>query len=194
MNIGNSDVSNEIAYRDNTADDDSIISHSSGGFVKMLSPIKPYHFSTDIVPSKPEFVFQIDTSRSRPFTLRLTYITGAGYLAGLTIGGSWGVFEGFKSIFQMQGAGRKVKFAAILNLITRRGPFLGNNLGILSMYFAFSEQMFRKFRDKEDRINKILAAVSSGSLWRSTKSLRATIFAGIIGGIFAGSYFIFDIS
>ena len=194
MDNDNSDGSNEIIPRNNTVPDNSIFSPSSGPLVKMLSPIKPYHFNTDIVPSRPEFVFQIDTSRSRPFTLRLTYITGAGYLTGLTIGGSWGLFEGLKSVLQMQEASRKVNFTALLNSITRRGPFLGNNLGILSMYFAFSEQMLRKFRNKEDKFNKILAAVSSGCLWRSTKSFRAATFAGIVGGTIAGTYFIFEFS
>ena len=193
MDNDNSDVSNELAARNTAVPSDATISQYSGGLAKMLSPIEPYHFNTDMVPSRPEFVFQMDTSRSRPFTLRLTYITGAGYLTGLTIGGSWGVFEGFNSILLMQESSRKVKFTALLNSITRRGPFLGNNLGILSMYFAFSEQVFRKFRNKEDKLNKMLAAVSAGCLWRSTKSFRAIIFAGIMGGTIVGSYYIFDI-
>ena len=169
------------------------LSPSSSSVLSSISPILPYHFDTQIIPSHPEFLFQIDTSRSRPFTLRLTYITGSGYLAGLAFGGMWGITEGFITIFKHRETSRKVNLTAMLNSITRRGPFFSNTLGIITMYFAFSEQIFRKVRNKEDNVNKIIAAIAAGSLWRCTKSLRAVTLAGVIGGTIVGSYCIFYI-
>ncbi|KAI6658358.1 Mitochondrial import inner membrane translocase subunit tim23-like [Oopsacas minuta] len=177
---------------DNSSLHDTNVLDSTRGSINMVSPIMPYHFNTNIIPSKPEYIFQLDTSRSRPFTLRLTYITGSGYITGLALGGSWGIVEGCIALFRLQDASRKVRITAMLNSITRRGPLFGNNLGILSMYFAFSEQIIRRFRNNQDNLNKVFAAIFAGTLWRCTKSLRATVIAGFFGGIVVGCYHLFD--
>ena len=169
------------------------LSSTSNSLLSPISPILPYHFNTHRIPSHPEYLFQIDTSKSRPFTLRLTYITGSGYLTGLAFGGLWGIAEGFFTILKLREASRKVNLTAMLNSITRRGPFFGNTLGILSMYFAMSEQILRKLRNREDNINKIVAGFTAGAIWRCSKSLRALTLAGAIGGSLVGSYYLFHV-
>ena len=49
-------------------------------------------------------------------------------LAGLTVGGVWGVGEGVQ-----RGAGlsARLRATAIVNGMTRRGPFLANNFAVL---------------------------------------------------------------
>ena len=193
--IGNNDTESNLPTftSPTTLQSNDLSPRSSSSLLSSISPILPYHFNAHIIPTQPEFLFQIDTSRSRPFTLRLTYITGSGYLTGLTCGGLWGLSEGFISIFKHRDTSRKVKITAMLNSITRRGPFFANTLGIITMYFAFSEQIFRKFRGKEDNFNKIIAAFTAGSLWKCTRSLRALTFGGLIGGTIVGSYYMFNL-
>ena len=48
--------------------------------------------------------------------------------AGLAVGGVWGIGEGVQ---RGVGLSNRLKATAIVNGITRRGPFLGNNLAIL---------------------------------------------------------------
>ena len=157
-----------------------------------ISPIMPYHFDTQSIPKVPQYVFEIDTNKSRPFTQRLTYTTGTGYILGLSTGGIWGLGEGIVTIRKLQEASGKVKITALLNSVTRRGPFIANNFGIVTMYFAISEQIFRRVRSESDQKNKLLAAISAGILWKCTKSVRATVLAAIFGGTIAGSYILID--
>jgi import inner membrane translocase subunit TIM23 len=66
---------------------------------------------------------------SRGWTDDLCYGTGTTYLAGLTLGGAVGLAEGVR-----KGAGSpnmKIRLNTTLNSITRRGPGLGNSVGVI---------------------------------------------------------------
>ena len=47
---------------------------------------------------------------------------------GLSIGGVWGLVEGVRSL---DGKTGRLRVNSIVNGCTRRGPFLGNSLGVL---------------------------------------------------------------
>lgn len=66
---------------------------------------------------------------SRSWSDDLCYGTGTTYLAGLTLGGAVGLAEGVR-----KGAGSpnmKIRLNTTLNSITRRGPGLGNSVGVI---------------------------------------------------------------
>ena len=48
--------------------------------------------------------------------------------AGLAVGGVWGLYEG---LWRPDGKTVRLRMNAVLNGITRRGPFTGNSLGVL---------------------------------------------------------------
>lgn len=70
---------------------------------------------------------------SRGFTDDLCYGTGITYLSALGIGGSLGLVEGLRRV--PVTAPTKIKLNAILNGVTRRGPFLGNSAGVVAMMY-----------------------------------------------------------
>ena len=47
---------------------------------------------------------------------------------GLTIGGTWGLYEGLRN---PDGRTMKLRLNSVLNGMTRRGPFLANSLGVV---------------------------------------------------------------
>ncbi|KAJ2036443.1 Mitochondrial import inner membrane translocase subunit tim23, partial [Coemansia sp. S16] len=65
---------------------------------------------------------------SRGWSDDLCYGTGTMYILGLTSGGAWGFMEGLRS---QHGINFKLRVNSVLNSMTRRGPFVGNSLGIL---------------------------------------------------------------
>jgi import inner membrane translocase subunit TIM23 len=60
---------------------------------------------------------------SRGWSDDLCYGTGVSYLAGLSMGGAWGLAEGLRRT--PASAPPKLRLNAVLNACTRRGPFLG---------------------------------------------------------------------
>ncbi len=48
--------------------------------------------------------------------------------AGLAVGGVWGVSDGVR---RMEGRTTRLRLNAVINAVTRRGPFLANTLGTL---------------------------------------------------------------
>jgi import inner membrane translocase subunit TIM23 len=74
---------------------------------------------------------------SRGWTDDLCYGTGTTYLAGLTLGGAVGLAEGVK-----KGAGSpnmKIRLNTTLNSITRRGPGLGNSVGVIGKHICVKQ-------------------------------------------------------
>ena len=49
-------------------------------------------------------------------------------ILGLTIGGTWGLYEGLRN---PDGKTMKLRLNSVLNGMTRRGPFLANSLGVV---------------------------------------------------------------
>ncbi|KAF8423571.1 Tim17/Tim22/Tim23/Pmp24 family-domain-containing protein [Tirmania nivea] len=121
---------------------------------------------------------------SRSFTDDLCYSTGTTYLLGLSTGGLWGFTEGLRKT--PRSAPSKIKLNAVLNHITRRGPFLGNNAGVLALAFTCLNAGIGKLRGEVDGANGVLAGVLAGALWKSTRGPRAMAVAGGLTGMVAG--------
>ncbi|GAB5592336.1 Mitochondrial import inner membrane translocase subunit tim23 [Umbelopsis nana] len=107
---------------------------------------------------------------SRGWTDDLCYGTGTTYLAGLTLGGAVGLAEGVK-----KGAGSpnmKIRLNTTLNSITRRGPGLGNSVGVIAMLYNGTNAMIGAARGEHDVFNSLAAGAISGAIFKSTAGVK----------------------
>ncbi|KAL6851039.1 Mitochondrial import inner membrane translocase subunit tim23 [Amphichorda felina] len=125
---------------------------------------------------------------SRGFTDDLCYGTGVTYLAGLTVGGAWGLQEGLR---RSHGQAPKLRLNSVLNAVTRRGPFLGNSAGTVAITYNCINSLIGYLRGKHDAANSVAAGALSGMVFKSTRGLRPMmISAGLVGSL-AGAWAIF---
>lgn len=118
---------------------------------------------------------------SRGWSDDLCYGTGSTYLAGLTVGGAWGLAEGLNKL--PSTAPPKLRLNSALNSITRRGPFLGNSAGVIAMVYNGFNSFLGHYRGQHDALNSIVAGALSGAIFKSTKGLRPMmISSGIVAG------------
>lgn len=121
---------------------------------------------------------------SRGFFDDLCYGTGITYVTALGLGGAWGVQEGLR---RSEGQPPKLRLNAVLNSVTRRGPFLGNSCGVIAIGYNFINSYIGHLRGKEDAANAILAGTLSGMAFRSTKGVKPMLVAGgVVGTAAAG--------
>jgi len=122
---------------------------------------------------------------TRGFTDDLCYGTGVTYLAGLSLGGAWGLQEGLR---RSSGQPPKLRLNSVLNAITRRGPFLGNSAGVVAICYNLMNSYFGYVRGKHDAANTIAAGALSGMLFKSTRGLRPMVISGGIVASVAGAW------
>ncbi|XWX01076.1 hypothetical protein V2A60_009101 [Cordyceps javanica] len=122
---------------------------------------------------------------SRGFTDDLCYGTGTTYVAGLGLGGAWGLQEGLR---KSAGQPPKLRLNATLNAITRRGPFLGNSAGVVAIVYNMTNSLIGYWRGKHDAANSVVAGVLSGMLFKSTRGLRPMLISGGIVGSVAATW------
>ena len=82
----------------------------------------------------------------------------------------------------------KIKLNTVLNSVTRRGPFLGNNAGVLALGYTSMNAMLAKVRGKRDSANGVFAGVLAGILWKSTRGPRAMAVTGALTGAVAAAW------
>lgn len=123
---------------------------------------------------------------SRGWSDDLCYGTGTTYLSALTMGGAWGLAEGMKRT--PVTAPPKIRLNAVLNSITRRGPFLGNSAGVVAMVYNGVNSTIGYARGKHDSANSVAAGALSGMLFKSTRGVKPMVISGgIVAGI-AGAW------
>ena len=118
---------------------------------------------------------------SRGFSDDLCYGTGVTYLSALTVGGTWGFAEGLRR--SPAGSPPRLKLNAVLNSVTRRGPFLGNSAGMIAMVYNLVNGSLVYWRGRHDAFNSVSAGAISGMIFKSTRGVRPML---ISGGIVAG--------
>lgn len=108
---------------------------------------------------------------------KLWYGTGAAYFTGLTYGGIYGTYRGLRtapnSLF-------KVRLNSIVNQTTRYGPWAANSLGVLTLGWAIIDSAFASLRGKEDYVNHVGAAFTTGFIFKSTAGLRQAFTSGAL--------------
>ena len=122
---------------------------------------------------------------SRGFTDDLCYGTGVTYLSGLAIGGAWGLQEGLRHSANQPP---RLRLNAVLNAVTRRGPFLGNSAGVVAITYNGVNSYIGYVRGKNDAANTIAAGTISGMLFKSTRGIRPMLISGAVVGSVAGAW------
>lgn len=113
---------------------------------------------------------------SRGWSDDLCYGTGVTYLSALTLGGTWGMIEGFQK--SPASAPPKLRLNSVLNSMTRRGPFLGNSAGVIAMVYSGINSTIGYYRGRHDSANSIVAGALSGMLFKSTRGVRPMVISG----------------
>lgn len=122
---------------------------------------------------------------SRGFTDDLCYGTGMTYLAALSVGGVWGLRDG---LMKSPGQPPKLRMNAILNGMTRRGPFLGNSAGVVAIVYNCINSLIGTLRGKHDAGNTVAAGALSGMVFKSTRGVRSMMISGGVVGSVAAAW------
>lgn len=101
---------------------------------------------------------------SRGWSDDLCYGTGTTYLAGLTLGGAYGMMEGIR---KSSGSSR-VRLNTTLNSITRRGPGVGNAVGVIAMMYNGTNSLIDYSRGTHDVFSSLAAGAISGAIFKCT--------------------------
>ena len=124
----------------------------------------------------------------RQFGEQMVYSVGCAYGSGLGIGGAWGFLEGVRS----GGENRRLFFNSIANGCATRGPFIANQMGIMTMFYVFSYNVFGWVRpDDNDPVRAAAAGAFSGALFKSFAGWQlAAKYAAAGAVIFSGIDFV----
>lgn len=123
---------------------------------------------------------------SRGWSDDLCYGAGTTYLTALTVGGAWGLAEGLNKT--PATAPPKIRLNAVLNSVTRRGPFLGNSAGVVAMVYNGFNSAIGYARGKHDAANSVAAGALSGMLFKSTRGVKPMMISGGIVASIAGAW------
>lgn len=111
----------------------------------------------------------------KDWTDDLCYGTGTVYLLGLGMGGAYGLVEGLRKT--PADASFKLRLNGILNAVTRRGPFLGNSAGVLTLIYNLINASIGKYRGKHDDWNSIASGAIAGAMFKCTKGPKPMLIA-----------------
>lgn len=116
----------------------------------------------------------------------LCYGTGAVYLTGLTVGGAYGLAEGLRNT--PANASAKLRLNGILNAVTRRGPFLGNSAGVLTLVYNGVNSTIGYYRGQHDYMNSLAAGAISGAVFKCTKGPKPMMVSAALMTTAAGAW------
>ncbi|OLL26634.1 Mitochondrial import inner membrane translocase subunit tim23 [Neolecta irregularis DAH-3] len=117
----------------------------------------------------------------------LCYGTGTTYLCALSAGATWGALEALRTK-KHAAASPKLRLNAILNAVTRRGPFLGNSAGVVALVYNGINSGIGNVRGRHDNYNSVAAGALAGALFKSTAGIRQAAVAGAIAASVAASW------
>lgn len=166
----------------NAGNNDSSNSSSSSSYAALLHPLAGLDKGIEYLDLEEEKLNQVEGSQglipSRSWTDDLCYGTGAVYLIGLGLGGLSGFQHGLKTL--PANSPGKVQLNHILNNITKRGPFLGNNAGVLALTYNLIDSSLDGVRGKHDDVNSVVAGALAGALFRSSRGLKPMAYSSVL--------------
>lgn len=123
---------------------------------------------------------------SRSFWEDTSYGAGTMYVLGLGTGGASGLIEGLRTTSADMSP--KLRTNAILNSITRRGPYLGNLLGCLTLTYNIVRYGIETARGGYyDDATSLASGAVTGALWNGTRGFRPMLItSGICTAAAAG--------
>lgn len=124
---------------------------------------------------------------SRGWGEDLSYGTGAVYLMGLATGGFTGLVEGMRSTANVQSP--KLRLNAILNSVTRRGPFVGNTAGVLTLTYNVVGTLIDYARGGyHDDAGSLAAGAVTGALYNISRGVKPMLLSSGIVTIASGAW------
>ncbi|PVG03148.1 putative MAS6-mitochondrial inner membrane import translocase subunit [Serendipita vermifera] len=123
---------------------------------------------------------------SRGWSDDLCYGTGTTYLAGLGIGGLWGLREGAARPLAVSNA--RLRLNSVLNGVTRRGTFLGNSAGVLALIYNVVNSSIDSVRGKHDVWGGMAAGGICGALYKCTAGVKPAFAAATLMTTAAGAW------
>jgi mitochondrial import inner membrane translocase subunit TIM23 len=110
---------------------------------------------------------------------RICYGTGITYLASLALGGAWGLVSPFSTSQLKSLTNSRLKYNAILNSVTAKGPFVANNAAILALMYNLVHGAVIKGRGgKWDVASAVGSAALVGTIFRSAAGWRSALKGG----------------
>ncbi|KAK9479204.1 Tim17/Tim22/Tim23/Pmp24 family-domain-containing protein [Lipomyces japonicus] len=168
----------------------SFLSDGSNLNIGQLHPLAGLGKDLEFLDLEDEALNDLPGSRgflpSRGFSDDICYGTGTLYMSGLAFGGVYGFAEGLRST--TADAPAKLRLNAVLNAITRRGPYLGNTAGVLAVSYNIFNWSFGAYRGNHDEYNSIAAGTITGVLFRATKGIKQMAISGVIVGSLTGTW------
>lgn len=122
----------------------------------------------------------------KDWTDDLCYGTGTVYLLGLGSGGLYGLAEGLRKT--PADASFKLRLNSILNAVTRRGPFLGNSAGVLTLVYNLINASIGKYRGEHDDWNSLASGAIAGAVFKCTKGVKPMLIASGLMTAAAGAW------
>lgn len=116
----------------------------------------------------------------------LCYGTGTVYLMGLGLGGAYGFAEGLRKT--PADASFKLRLNSILNAVTRRGPFLGNSAGVLTLMYNLINASIGEYRGVYDDYNSLVSGALAGAIYKCTKGPKPMLIASALMTGVAGAW------
>lgn len=108
---------------------------------------------------------------------------------GLAFGGLWGCFEGLAN---PDARTARLKLNCVLNSMTRRGPFLANNVGMVALFYNFIHGGFLKASGRSSDIYSAMgSAATAGLLFRISSGPKSALLAAAVCSAALGSLDVF---
>ena len=133
-----------------------------------------------------EYLFEDEYKVAGPsLGSRVCHGTGMSYLTGLALGGAWGIAEG---LAHPDAKTPRLRLNAVLNACTRRGPFLGNNLSLIALFYNLIHGVGLKITEREaDIFSTFASASTAGMMYRFSKGPQKMLIAGLACGSIMGT-------
>ncbi|XP_067015364.1 mitochondrial import inner membrane translocase subunit Tim23 [Anabrus simplex] len=141
--------------------------------------------------AEPEYIHLKGSSRERGrFELAFGHI-GASYLLGGTIGGLGGVLTALRQTVDYHLGGRLFR-THVINQMLKRGSVWAQTCGVLALLYSVAGVALTFQRDCDDDLNTMVAATTTGVVYRSPAGVRKSIVAGLFGFGVAATYSVWN--
>lgn len=179
----NSSMSATSFYNKGTNNDHQQPSFLSSYFAALIRTHGNVASYTNKSPSL-EYLFEDVYASSGPsWGARICYGTGITYLTFLGIGGTWGLLSPFSTSQLKSLTSPRLKYNAILNSVTAKGPFVANNAAILALLYNLVHGAMIRGRDgKWDVGSAVGSAALVGTIFKSTAGWKSALKTGGVLG------------
>lgn len=119
------------------------------------------------------------------------YNTGTAWLAGMTFGGLYGVYEGVRTA---PGSRFRLVLNSVLNKSGTRASVFGNALGVLALFYTSAEYALEEYVPVQeyvpggDLVNPVVASAASCAFYTITRAPNVIGLATVLGGVTMGAW------